>query len=73
MNPTEQKIKEVQRQRRELREKVLAKMRLEPSMQLSATLSQIDDDILFWESQTDHSLEGIINTINLSMLRVLKK
>lgn len=73
MKSTEQKIKDVQFQRRQLREKVLAKMRTEPSMELSETLRQIDDDILFWESQTDHSLEGIIKTINESMFRVLNK
>lgn len=63
----EDKIAEINRLRLKLRSDLLKKMRVNPTMKDSETLRLVENDISFWEKQTDHSVVGLLKTINESL------
>lgn len=56
----------INKERRILRGKILADLKKHPTPELSELLRKIDGDILFWESQKDFTVQGIVNTLNRS-------
>lgn len=67
MSDFKTKLAEVKQQRLDLRAKVLADFEKNPTAELSEILRKIDSDILFWDAQVDHSLEGLLKTIEASI------
>lgn len=65
----ENKIASINEMRRKLREDLLEKMRTNPTMKDSETLRLLENDISFWEAQTDRSPEGLIATLHQSLKR----
>lgn len=59
----------LQKQRYELRAKIINELATAPSMKLSETLRLLDADIEFWSQQTDQSVPGLLTTINASLAR----
>jgi hypothetical protein len=66
----EAKREQIKQQRIKLRNGLLNKMRTDPTMKDSETLRLVEDDISFWEKQTDCSIKGMICTLQDSMSRV---
>ena len=60
------KIKELNRLRRALRDQMLGRMKTSPTMEDSEVLRLLENDISFWESQTDKSIQGLIKSLNES-------
>lgn len=65
----ENKIASINEMRRKLRADLLEKMRTNPTMKDSETLRLLENDISFWEAQTDRSPEGLIATLHQSFKR----
>ena len=63
----EKKLQEINQQRLNLRDALIKKMRDDPTMKDSETLRLVENDISFWEKQTDYSVNGLINTLNKSL------
>ena len=59
----------IQKQRYELRAKILNELAIAPSMKLSETLRLLDADIEFWSQQTDRSIPGLLATVKASLAR----
>jgi len=53
-------------QRRVLRNQLIVKMKTNPTIEDSETLRLVENDISFWESQTDKSIQGLIKSLNES-------
>lgn len=66
----EAKCEQIKQQRIKLRNDLLNKMRTDPTMKDSETLRLVEDDISFWEKQTDHSMKGMLCTLKDSLSRV---
>jgi hypothetical protein len=67
MNTFQQKSAAISRQRYELRAKLIEKMRTNPTMKDSETLRMVENDITFWEQQTDLSVDGLLTTLEKSL------
>lgn len=63
----EEKNLQITQQRLQLRANLVEKMRTNPTMKDSETLRLVENDISFWEQQTDHSVAGLIKTLNDSL------
>ncbi len=61
------KIKELNRLRRALRDQMLGRMKTSPTMEDSEVLRLLENDISFWESHTDHSIPGLMKTLKESL------
>lgn len=65
----DEKIAKINNNRLELRNKLIEKMRSNPTMEDSETLRLVDDDITFWKQQTDNSVDGLLKTLKESLER----
>jgi predicted type IV restriction endonuclease len=63
------KLEQIKQARPKLRADLIEKMRTNPTMKDSETLRLVENDISFWEQQTDHSVGGLIATLNASLKR----
>lgn len=62
-----EKLAQITKQRLKLRDDLKEKMKTDPTMKDSETLRLVENDISFWEKQTDHSIKGLITTLNESL------
>lgn len=60
------KLDQINKLRFDLRSNLIEKMKTNPNMKDSETLRLVENDISFWESQTDYSTSGLIITLNNS-------
>jgi len=63
----QEKIRKINEDRRKLRDELVEKMRTNPTMKDSETLRLVENDITFWEEQTDRSVSGLLKTLNESL------
>lgn len=63
----EKKLAQINQQRLKLRADLIEKMRTKPTMKDSETLRLVENDISFWQKQTDRSVTGMIATLNESL------
>lgn len=64
MSDFKQKLERIKEARLKLRDKLIEEMKTNPTMANSETLRLLENNISFWEKQTDYSLEGLIKTFN---------
>lgn len=60
------KYQEINDARRRLRKQMLERLKTNPIMEDSEVLRLLENDIEFWESQTDTSISGLMKTIKES-------
>ena len=65
----ENKLARINEMRLKLRADLLEKMRTNPTMKDSETLRLLENDISFWDAQTDRSTAGLIATLQQSLNR----
>lgn len=58
-----QQTERVNLRRREIRQEVYEAFKQTGDRELSETLRKLDRDILFWESHTDYSPDGLMKTL----------
>lgn len=63
----EKKLARINQQRLNLRAGLIKKMRTSPTMEDSETLRLVENDISFWEKQTDYSVTGLVTTLGDSL------
>ena len=63
----EHAIEKINQQRFQLRADLLNKMRTNPTLKDSETLRLVENDISFWEQQTDYSVNGLITSLEKSL------
>lgn len=63
MQTLKEQTERVNQKRREVRQEVYEAFKQTGCPELSETLRKLDRDILFWESHTDYSPEGLEKTL----------
>lgn len=63
------RIEKINKLRFDLRATLIKKMKTNPTMKDSETLRLVENDILFWEKQTNYSVSGLVETISQSLKR----
>jgi hypothetical protein len=63
----DEKLAKIGEQRLKLREELVAKMRTNPTLKDSETLRLVENDITFWEHQTDRSVAGLMASLKESL------
>lgn len=61
------KLTQINQLRLKLRYDLIQKMMTNPTMKDSETLRLVENDISFWEKQTDNSVTGLLKTLNESL------
>ena len=61
------KLTQINQLRLKLRYDLIQKMMTNPTMKDSETLRIVENDISFWEKQTDNSVTGLLKTLNESL------
>lgn len=63
----DQKLEQINQLRQKLRADLIKKMKTNPTMKDSETLRLVENDITFWEQQSDRSMHGLIESLNQSL------
>ena len=62
-------LEKIKQLRFDLRAALIKKMQTNPTMEDSETLRLVENDISFWDKQTNYTVSGLIETISQSLKR----